>query len=623
MFTCRRALLAASLAAPLALASCGKKKTTEATQPPVTPVPAVAADDGPGVHEPARAAERITVSGSVEGLEDVLAAFKKFGESYMPESAFDPKSELQAGLLSMGFGPGFLGNIDLEGLHAFTMASPAEDGRVEDTNLAVNLAVIDARKLIENMPQSQRPSPLGEGMWELAVDSTRVLMREQGKELLIGLSVEDIDHAGKLRGEAGSGARFRLKATNIPTDDIDPAAVLEDLPAGSKLAQDLGNVLRELKAVTFEADVGTTRDFQMSVGAVAPFSKLGLGPIGSPRTSATALESRLPPGPVFVTTLSWGDPKLLHKMVDALPLDEVPDPVKGMVEKAVASAHSILDQIGSDVVIALYIDKKGQATVLLAADVKDEAKARTALQGVHEVLDEGVQTQATMAGKNKDGAFSAKLELDGMKVPGGKADRLTIKIPKDFQKDTRMARMFLRNDSFEIVSHVDDGTAILALGAGARGTVTDVAKNLGKSRKTSLASNSGLESVRKSMGGCQICFAGDPLGYFRFRLMLVRDASDDKAIVKEAGQMIYKLSKIDAIGWPGAGIKVEADRAAMGMVVPQTSFFAPPDSVAKLRTISDFVDDPEFALAEADGKKVEATGKKKKAKIDKRTEKKK
>src|SRR5690606_40779916 len=126
------------------------------------------------------------------------------------------------------------------------------------------------------------------------------------------------------------------------------------------------------------------RDFAASVGAEAPFHKLGLEPIGAARAAATGLESRLPAEPVFVTTLSWGDPALLHGIVDSVPMSQVPEPVRPMVEKAMKSAHGLLDQVASDVVFALYIDdKKGQATFVMAADVKDEAKTKAALQGVH------------------------------------------------------------------------------------------------------------------------------------------------------------------------------------------------------------------------------------------------
>ncbi len=602
----RRLLLAASLAAPLALASCGKKNSKE-SQPPLTPVPAAPVSDAPpAVAEPAPAAERVVVSGTLTGLDDVMAAIKKIGESYVPDNALDLESELQAGLLGMGFGPGFLGNIDLAGGHAFTSATPADGGRPEDSSLAVSMAVIDGRKLIESMPQSQRPSPLGEGMWELNIETTRLLMREKNKELLLGFSTEDIATADKLRGVITGGPRLRFRASNIPTDDIDPAAVLEELPADSKLVQDLSAILRELDAVTFETDLGTTRDFQTQIFAEAPFHKLGLGPIGAARGASTALEARLPGNPVFVTTLSWGDPKLLHGMVDAVPMDQVPDPVKGMVEKAVASTHAILDQIASDVVLALYIDKKGRATFVLAADVKDAPKAKAALQGVHEVLAEGVQTQATMAGKNKDGAFSAKLALSSVKVAGGKADSLSIKIPKDFSEDVRKAKMFLRKDSIDAISHVDGNTAIMAIGAGARGIVTDVFKNISKPRKNSLAQHAGLEGVRKAMGGCQICMAGDPLGYFRFRLMMLRDDTTDKAVIKEAGQQMYKLSKVPSIGLPGAGIKVESERGGVGISIPQATMFAPPESVKTLGTVMEFVDDPEFAIAEAEAAKKDA-----------------
>lgn len=598
MSTRRSVLLAASLAAPLALASCGKKKNTEETQPPLTAAPVVVPDDAPAQAAPRPAVEKITIAGSIEGLGDILEGVKKLSESYMPDQAQDPKAEIQAGLLGIGFGPGFFNNIDLDGLHVFTTSTPASGGGGPgDSSIAASMAVIDARQLIDNMPQSQRPAPLGEGMWELKVDDTRLLMREQAKELLLGLSTEDIATAGSLRAQVKPGARFRLRATNIPTDDIDPSAVLEELPVGGKLAQDLGEIVRELQALTFEADFGTTRDLQAQVGAEAPFQKLGLGPIGTPRAASTALESRLPADPVFVTTLSWGDPTLLHKMIDTVPMGQVPEPVKPMVEKAIKSAHDLLDQVASDVAFALYIDKKGQATFVMAADVKDEAKTKAALQGVHQVLAEGADTQATMAGKNKDAALSAKLELDGLKLPGGSADRLTIKIPKDFQSDVRKAQMFLSKSSIEAVSFVNEGTAILAIGAGARATVTDVAKSLGKARKKSLAQHAGLEGLRKSMGGCQICMAGDPLAYFRFRLMLVRDESEDKAVIKEAGVKMYELSKLGSIGYPAAGVKVQDDQASMGLVVPQATLFAPRASVETLGEINDFVDDPETAAS--------------------------
>jgi len=589
-------MLAASLAAPLALASCGKKNSGE-TQPPITPVAASSANDAPpGVAEPVPAADPMVVSGSFEGLDDVMATFKKIGESYVPDNGFDPKSELQAGLLGMGFGPGFLTNIDLDGVHAFTSASPLSGGRPEDTSVSISLAVVDGRKLIENLPASQRPSPLGEGMWELTIEDTRLLINEQGKELLLGLSTEDIATASSLRATVQPGPRLRLRASNIPTDDIDPAAVLDELPSDSKLVQDLSAVLRELDAVTVDTDLGTTRDLQLQAFAEAPFHRLGLGPIGAARGASTAIEARLPPDPVFVTTVSWGDPALLHSLIDAVPMDQVPDPVKGMVEKAVASVHTILDQIASDVVLALYLDGKGQATFVLAADVNDAGKAKAALQGVHEVLAEGVATQATMAGKNKDGAFSAKLELDGLKVAGGKADRLTVTIPKDFQEDARKAKMFLRKNSLEAVSHVDEGTAVLAIGAGARTIVTDVAKNLGKDRKQSLAQHAGLQRLRESMGGCQVCMSGDPLAYFRFRLMLLRDGSDDKAVVKEVGQQMNALKKVSPIGLPGAGVKVESERGGFGLVVPQATLFAPPTSVETLSDVLEFVDDPEVVI---------------------------
>ena len=75
MSTRRRPLLAAVLlAAPLALASCGKKKNTEETQPPLAPVTDASGGGGgsPGkAGQPNPSIERITVAGSVETISSV------------------------------------------------------------------------------------------------------------------------------------------------------------------------------------------------------------------------------------------------------------------------------------------------------------------------------------------------------------------------------------------------------------------------------------------------------------------------------------------------------------------------------------------------------------------------
>ena len=65
----------------------------------------------------------------------------------------------------------------------------------------------------------------------------------------------------------------------------------------------------------------------MLAAAQAPFSSLGLEPIGVPRGAATALEQRLPERPFLAASMSWGDPSLLHASIDRLvPLDQIPEP---------------------------------------------------------------------------------------------------------------------------------------------------------------------------------------------------------------------------------------------------------------------------------------------------------
>ena len=85
--------------------------------------------------------------------------------------------------------------------------------------------------------------------------------------------------------------------------------------------------------------------------------------------------------------------------------------------------------------------------------------------------------------------------------------------------------------------------------------------------------------------------------------MLVRDGSDDKAVLKAAGKHMYELSKLPSLGMPGLGVKVEAEQAGVGVVIPQATMFAPHSSVETLGEITDFMDDPQFAVESAQPKK--------------------
>jgi hypothetical protein len=603
MLAKRAFLVAATLALPLGGAGCNKNKTSNAAAAVPTEG---AADHNAGLGGlPRGDVEKINFEGSIEGIDDMLAAFQELGQRAVPDDATDPKADLQAGLLQTGFSPAFLDNIDLAGRHVFAVAWPARDegGGARDAELAANVAVIDPRKVIEGTPAAFRPQPLGDGVWEFRQEQMRVLLKEGGKELLVGFSTTDLERAATLRSKLGDGRRIRVRAWNLPVDDVAPSALL-GLPVGTPFAKNLDKLAQELKAAELEVDFGTKRDFEAVATAEAPFHTLGIEPLGEPRASSTALESRLPAGPVAVTTLAWGKPEMVHQMIDRLvPIDQIPQPFADIARTAVAGTHGVLDQLGNDVVLGLYVDRKGHPAVLIAADVRDEGKSKEALRKIAQAINSAVQAQATLSSGNKAGQFSVDYKVDGVALPGGKADRMVVTIPKDFEGDFDAAALFLSKNTVETIAFVRDKTAVVTVGAGARGLATEVARGLGKTRKDSLAASQGLAQIRAAMGGCQICVAGNPNDYFEFRLLLLAAASDDKSVAKDIRAKLAKLKKVAAVGESAAGVAVRRDQAGMAVVVPESTMFASAETWKTLREVNAFLVDPSAPAAEAEPKR--------------------
>ncbi|MBC8073439.1 MAG: hypothetical protein IAG13_34280, partial [Deltaproteobacteria bacterium] len=314
----RPLLLAAALLLAVAPASCEKNKNKGTDAPLVIDGDGGTPPGGDGISvAPQGTGEKIEMTATISGLADVFDTLKELNTRWAPDDGGDAKAELQAGLLQMGFAPSFLDNIDLTGAHGVWFAYPQQDNAAAagDVDLAATIAVVDGRKVIEGAPASSRPQPLGDGMWELkAGDKQRFLIKESGKELLVGMSPEDVNKAASLRAGLKSDKKLYAKVWNIPADEIDPAALF-GLPSNTAIAKALSSVLKELGAVELFGDIGAGKDAVLTVTAEAPFSKLGIEPIGAPRTAATALEGKLPGKPMFVTTMSWGDPALLEKSI--------------------------------------------------------------------------------------------------------------------------------------------------------------------------------------------------------------------------------------------------------------------------------------------------------------------
>jgi hypothetical protein len=579
------------------VAGAGSCKTNQ--QKPVAPAQDEAFEVTPSgdssevTRAPAEAAPKIQVVAALSGLEDLLAAASDVARRVSDEPATDPLADMQAAFLQMGFAPAFLDNVDLDNQHAFAVELPTtEPASPADISLAGTIAVIDTRKLIDAIPAPMRPQPLGNGVWEFQQNGNRLLLKEAGKELQIGLSTSDLERASGLRKEVGTGRRIRARAWNIPTDQFDPGTLL-GLPSDLPLTKNLSKVIREAETVEIEADFGTKRDLEALARATAPFSELGIEPLGKPRAVATPLEQALPADPVMVTTMSWGDPKLVHKMIDkGVPLDQVPGPFAEIAKKAISGTHGVLDAIADDVVFALYVDKKGRTTVVLAASVKDDAKTMKALRSIHESIVGAVEAHATMQGKNANAKFGVDYKPDGLKFKGTKADRLTITVAKDFRDDLGPVSTFVVKDKFDAVALSNNGIAVLAAGPNAKSIAGDVAGSIGKARKNSLGTNGSLGKLREAMGGCQICIAFDGPDYLAYRLHLLEAEDDDKAVIKDAKKALGKISKVGEVGDAAFGVKVDPKQATAALVLPESLMFAPKETMRVLIGTNNFVDFP-------------------------------
>lgn len=601
----RSFLCAAALAVVVGPASCKKPQQPTSDAPLVINGTPGKTDGGggggdvtPPATKPDAKLEKIQITASISNLAEMFAVFTDVNLRVNPDGSGDAKAEIQAGLLQSGVAPSFLENIDLAGVHALWAAYPMQGGggSARDANLAVTVAVIDGRKVIEAAPSSSRPQPLGDGMWELKSSDGNVLIKESGKELLIGMSPEDIARAAKLRSEAKSDHRLAVKVWNIPKDDLDPAALF-GLPSNTKLAKDLGKVLKELGAVELVADVGMQKDASLLLSADAPFGKLGIEPLGKARAASTAVEAKLPGDPMLVTTLSWGDPTLIHKLInDQVPLAQIPEPFNAIVKQVMTASTTLLGQIGNDIVFGLYVDAKGRLTAVVAADVKDVAKTREAMRSISDAIKLSVEAQQALSGNNKAAHIGIEWKPGSVAAGSAKADRLVLKAPKDMAGDMEDFAFFLDKGAVEAVSFAEGGTAFVAIGPGAKTIAVDVLKGIAKPRKASLAQHDGLGKLRTAIGGCQVCVAFDPVSYLRFRVgLLAAKESKDKTIAKRAKASMADLKKIGNIGEPSLGVKVEAKKGALGMLVPKETMFAKKESVAKLMEINSFVEDGSLA----------------------------
>lgn len=589
MSTARLALAAAVLAAAPLTLGCTKKPASSAVvvvedTPPDAAAPGGAAGGSSAEVEPAQPKRKspsgkpIHVRAALHGAGDLMALVKQVTTAWTPKQPIDPATQIQSILLQLGYGPGLWASLDLAGPFAVDSAFFPQDPSA-GLQLVGSFAALSAKGVMEGMPSAQRPQPLGNGLWEFVQGELRVLLREQPKSLEFALSNADLGRAAGLAAEALQGRRLQLRVWDLPPGYVS-GDYFNGLPGG--LRKQVAAIMRETTSSTIELDGGTDRDLVLQIAAEAPFSRLGLSHLGAASTQPSALEALLPERPALVVAMPWGSPQTLHSYLDkGVRLDAIPAPFDKVVGEALASAHTILDQIASDVVFAFYFSPKGEATVVLAASVKDEAATRAAIRGVQQAAQKGIESFNQITGDDKSAKLALTYKLDGAKAGPLKADLFSLAVPKNMEKDVDDFVPFLvGKKKLEAVTLVSGRIAVFAVGGAAQKLAADVAAGLGSGRKTSLGSDAGLRLARLSSQGCHFCVGVDPTALLHFNALTSPRQREDAARLKKLAAAAETFTRIG--GAVGLGLKLDASRGALAVGLPRSVLVLAPADAASL-----------------------------------------
>lgn len=587
MSTARLALLATSLVLTSVPAGCAKKTPPPAVVVVDEPQPPAEAAPGGDDHveaEPAQPARKprtgkpIHLRASLHGVGDLMALVKQATTAWTPQQPIDPAAQIQAILLQLGYGPGLWANLDLAGPFAVDASFYTEDPGA-DLKLAGTLATISAKGVMDGMPSGQRPQPLGNGLWELVQGELRVLLREKPKALEFALTSEDLERAGTLAEGGGQGRRLQIRAADLPPGMLDTGALASLPPA---LRKGLSAVLREATAGALELDAGTDRDLVLQVSAEAPFARLGLSPLGPARAQPTALESALPAGPALVVSMPWGSPEALHAVLDKnVPVDQIPAPFDAVARDGLGAVHAVLDQLASDVVFAVYLSPKAEATVVVAANVKDEAAARAAVRGVEQAVAKGLTALDALTGSDKSAKIGFSVKEGGVKAGAARGDLLSLPVPKNMEKEAEDLQPFLvGKKKLEAVTLVAGNLAVFTLGAGATKLAADIGANLKAGRKTSLSADVGLRLARTASQGCHFCVGIDPIAMMRLAALTDARQRTDKDRLKKLEAASATFARIGGV--VGLGVKLDPNLGSLALGLPKSILLVSPADAAQL-----------------------------------------
>lgn len=582
-------------ASTLALASVSLLACNKDPKATATPGPVASTGVGHTLTEAPKArppVELIRWSVDLTNLDETLTAAEQVIAQLRPEAPLNLRAVVESVAAQQGLPKAWTDALDWTGRFAFDIAYPQpgqSHARPEDLQLRGNFAAKDPLAALEAVPAAWNPQPLSERELQATRADVQLNFRALSDQLLVGRGPKDLDAAAAMSERAAVRA-VQVHAENLHPGDVDPGELLT-LPAG--LTGPISAALERATALDASLDLARDRDMSLHLAAEADLSNFGFDPLGRPLTDPSRVADTLLAGAVSVAVMSWGDPKLIHRELDRY-ATMIPEPFDQWVAEVIAGAHAVIDVVRDEVVVGLWVDAKGRATLVIASRVSSEADARAALRrtlaGLHAVGERYVGLMGD------DRNYRAKLEYkpDGLGFSKAKVDLLSSTVPKAFADDAKRVAMFVgeKKPKLEILSFVSGDQGLVAIGAGARTFMSDYVRNLGAQRDQSTESEGGLRLARALGGGCQLCIAIEPEGALRTYLRHKADFDGDA----EARATLDELSKSSVQrggeGHVALSLRARDTEAALGVGVSRGLLFGESPMLKRLFDALDLLPPP-------------------------------
>jgi len=552
--------------------------------------------------------EKIEIRASATGVGDMLDAGTKLFNMWSPPEPGAPAVNFRVVvadiLVESGFAPGFFESLALDDAHVIDAGIPQEGQQgVSDADIdfAAVLSSTDGQRTLDGLPAMIRPQPMGDGLYQFIDESLSLFFRPRADALEIAaMRIEALDVAAGLRAQVDTGPdapRVNVRVTNLPPVDID---ISDLLPLPDAIAGPMSAVVNEAEATALALDFGTDRALMVRASAEAPFERLGLDPIGAPVTGQSELAKALPSDAIGVWLMPWGDPKLLHEVLDRyVPLDMIPAPFDGYAGEIMNNTHALLDLIEGEVLATAYVEK-GELSVVLAGEIRDESATRKATRAMFEAAEKAFGDHIAVVGGSDLHKYSVSFKRDTIKVGGARGDLFKLTAPKNMHDDLEEVSWFVgsKKPQLEVSSVVVDGKLIVAIGAGQKATMKAISRSVG--RGDGLEAGGGLALARKLSDGCQYCVFLDPVEAGELFFTIMSSAPNEAKEVREAAdKALATLRKLALDGELALGLRLADDQGVLGFGVPKTLLFADPDEVKTVVDLVESLDEAEQAAWEA------------------------